>query len=432
MSQLTEPSASSTATRPHNRWLVFIAGVVFNFVLSGTSAFSVLSKALGDTGAWEGWDIALAYSVYNITLAIFGIVVGTRAASLNPRILMYVGSAFFGAGWLISSLSGSSHILFYLGFGLIGGIGGGSLYSFTVTNTLKWFPDKRGLISGILLGAATTGPITVAPFTRLLLGHTNVYTVFAILGAIYLVMMFLVGWMVQIPPADYKPEGWEPAPGSTAASVVEDKNWRQMLATPTFWMLWFIFAFANTPAMMMLSSVVNIGTTQASFTATQATTAVMLMAAANFLGRMGFGWLSDRIGRYPTLLIALAIDLAAILSLSKITSPTMFIGFVMAIGACGGALLVLFPPITAEAFGVKNSGLNYAIMFTAYSAAALIGAKLASSFAATGDYTGAFIIAAILMGIAAALLIFIMIRAFHNRPVPEQHAYEYPNASAAD
>ncbi|MBP3222516.1 MAG: OFA family MFS transporter [Actinomycetaceae bacterium] len=391
-------------TKVTNRWLVFTAGVVFNFVLSGTSAFSILSKALGDTGEWNGENIALAYSIYNIMLAIFGIVIGSISSRLNPKLLMYGGSTFFAAGWIVSSLSSSQHVLFYIGFGVIAGIGGGSLYNFTVTNTLKWFPDKRGLISGILLGAATTGPITVAPFTTMLLSHVSAYQVFLILGIIYVALMFLVSWMVNVPPADYKPAGWEPAATGSTNATGEDKNWKQMLATPQFWMLWLIFAFANTPAMMMLSSVTSIGSTQAHFTTAQATAVVMLMAIANFIGRMGFGAISDRIGRYWTLLLALVVDIIAILSLAMINNANLFIVVVMVVGACGGALLVLFPPITAEAFGVKNSGLNYSIMFTAYSSAALIGGQLASNYKESGDYTGAFIIAGVLMGIALVIL----------------------------
>lgn len=400
----------NTDVKTPNRWMVFAAGFVFNFVLSGTSAFSILSKALNDTGEWDGWDIALAYSLYNIMIAIFGIVIGALGTRIKARPLMYFGSTMFAAGWLISSLSGSNHLLFYLGFGIIAGIGGGSLYNFTVTNTLKWFPDKRGLISGILLGAATTGPITVAPFTTWLLSHVDAYKVFMVLGFIYLALTFLVGWMVHIPAPDYKPEGWEPATAGTANVTGEDKNWKEMLSTSRFWMLWVIFAFANTPAMMMLSSVTAIGDAQAKFTTGQATAVVMLMAIANFLGRMGFGAISDRIGRYWTLLLALGIDIVAILSLSVITNAYFFIGVVMVIGACGGALLVLFPPITSEAFGVKNSGLNYSIMFTAYSAAALIGGKLASAYKASGDYTGAFVIAGVLMGIALLILAFVITR----------------------
>ncbi|MDV0440950.1 OFA family MFS transporter [Methanorbis furvi] len=397
-----------------NRWLVLLAGFIFNFCLSGTSAFSTFVSPVMDTTGWDMGSVTLAYTFYNIMICVFGIVIGVLGPRINSKLLMYVGATLFAAGWIITGFA-TEIWMFWLGFGIIAGIGGGCLYNFSVTNTLKWFPDKKGLISGLLLGGAAIGPVFSAPLATALLGDVGVMASYQIIGIIYGILMFAVGWMVSVPPANYKPDGWEPDTCGTsgAANVVSTKDytWNEMLKTPTFWLLFLVFAFACTPYMMMLSAVSTIGQQQAGMTLAMAAIAVSLLAISNFVGRLLFGAVSDKLGRYKTLLIAVAIDVIAIVMLGTITEPIPFMAVMCILGACGGALLVMFPPITSDNFGSKNSGLNYAIMFVAYSMAALIGPQLLAYFKnTTGAYTLAFSFSAGLMLVAGVILFIVMFK----------------------
>lgn len=128
-----------------------MAGFVFNFALSGTSAFSIFVNPVVAATGWEQGGITLAYTTYNLMICIFGIVIGSRGSKIKARPLMYIGSTFYALGWIITGFA-TTLPLFCLGFGVIAGIGGGCLYNFTVTNTIKWFPDKKGLVAGFLLG----------------------------------------------------------------------------------------------------------------------------------------------------------------------------------------------------------------------------------------------------------------------------------------
>ena len=389
-----------------NRWLVLVAGFVFNFSLSGTSAFSIFVNPVVSATGWEQGKVTLAYTIYNLMICIFGIIIGSRGSKIKARPLMYIGSTFFAVGWIVTGFAASLPI-FYLGFGVLAGIGGGCLYNFSVTNTIKWFPDKKGFVSGLLLGGAAVGPVFCAPVATALLNSLGVFRAYIILGIFYGALTYAVGWMVHIPKADYVPDGWTPPAGVT---VSEGMNWKQMLKTPTFYLLYFVFIFACTPSMMMLGAVASIGQAQAGMTAAMASLAVSLLAISNFCGRMFFGALSDKLGRYLTLIIALAICLIAVLGISQIRVAVPFMVVMCIIGACGGALLVMFPPITSDCFGVKNSGMNYAIMFSAYSIAALVGPQLVTYYKrTTGEYTMAFIWAAVLM-VAAGILLFIVMR----------------------
>ena len=397
--------------QPINRWLILFAGFIFNFSLSSTSAFSIFVLPVAQETGWAAGSITLAYTFYNVMLCIFGIVIGAIGTKISPRVLMYVGSTFFVAGWIVTGLA-TSLAMFYLGFGILAGIGGGMLYNFTVTNTMKFFPDRKGFASGLLLGGAAIGPVFTAPLATALLGSMSVFRAYIVLGIIYAALMFAVAWIIRTPAPDYKPAGWTPPATAAATSTgARDVAWREMLKTPTFWLLYVIFVLACTPTMMMLSNVAKIGAEQAALSASQMALAVSLLAICNFLGRLFFGTLSDRIGRYQTLLLALGILTVSVLVISQITSAIPFMLAVCVIGACGGALLVMFPPITSDLFGVKHSGMNYAILFSAYSIASLVGPQLVARFArATSDgtsYTLAFLVAAGLMVVACALLVVI-------------------------
>ena len=341
----------------------------------------------------------------------FGIVIGSRGNKIKAHLLMYIGSALYAAGWIITGFA-SSIPMFCFGFGIVAGVGGGMLYNFNVTNTIKWFPDRKGFAAGLLLGGSAVGPVFCAPLATSLLNNIDVFYAFTVLGIIYAAIMFAFGWMVHVPKEDYAPKGWE---SSKNTSVIEGKNWKQMMRTSTFYLLYLVFIFACTPSMMMLGTVASIGQAQAGMTQEMASLAVSLLALSNFGGRIFFGALSDKLGRFVTLLIALLICLVAVLVISQITVPVLFIVVMCCIGACGGALLVMFPPITSECFGVKNSGINYAIMFSAYSIAGLVGPQLVTYYkTTTGEYTMAFVWAAILM-VAAAVLLTIVKKKTGNR-----------------
>ena len=393
--------------RKVNRYLVLLAGFVFNFCLSGTSAFSIFVRPMVEHTGWQQGEVALAYTIYNVMLCVFGIVIGAAGSHIRPRPLMYFGSLLFGAGWIVTSYASSLGVT-YFGFGVLCGIGGGCLYNFSVTNTLKWFPDKKGFVSGLLLGGAAIGPVFTAPVATMVLEAHGVLAAYRVMGLIFLALMFCVGWMVQVPAPGYRPEGWEPAAVTANAPSGRDYTWKEMLSTPTFYLLYAILVCACTSSMMMLGAAASIGQEQAGMSAGMASLAVSVLAVSNFAGRMFFGSLSDKLGRYATLLLAMAVNTGAMLLLSRMTEPFGFIAVMALVGACGGALLVMFPPITSENFGVKNSGLNYSIMFSGYSIAAFIGPQLAAHYRAAGSYGPAFAWAAGLTVLALALLLLVM------------------------
>ena len=371
-----------------NRWLVLLAGCIVNFCLSGTSAFSIFVKPVMDATTWSMGAITLAYTLYNIVLCITGIVVGTFSQRWKPWQIIYTGAVLFALGWLVSGMAASVQVM-QLGFGVISGIGGGFLYNYTVTNVIKWFPGRKGFASGLLLGCSAIGPVFCSPVATAILSSMGVFRAYTVMGVIYGALLLTFGWLVRVPEADYRPKGWTPTGGAAAAIAGEGMNWKQMLKTATFYILYIIFIFACTSYMMMLNAAAVIGQEQAGMSVAMAT-------------------LSDKLGRYRTLLLAMMINFVSMIAMSKVTSAVPFLILMCVVGACGGALLVMFPPIVSERYGAKHSGLNYSIMFSAYSVASFVGPQIASYYRGLGNYGPAFIWSACMTAVAALLMLLVM------------------------
>lgn len=385
-----------------NRRLILLAGCVVNFCQSGTSAFSVFVKPVMDATEWPMGSITLAYTLFNIVLCITGIVVGTFSHKCKPWQIIYPGAVLYALGWILTGTAGSV-LAMQLSFGVVGGIGCGFLYNYTVTNVIKWFPDRKGFASGLLLGCSAIGPVFCSPMATTIISKLGVFAAFSIMGTIYGVLLLVFGWLVRPPFAN--------AQSATPVAIgsENDLNWKQMLRTSTFYMLYIVFVCACTSYMMMLNAASVIGQEQAGMSVAMATLSVTLLAICNFGGRMLFGTVSDKFGRYQTLLAVMAINFVAMIAMSMVTAAVPFLVLMCVVGACGGALLVMFPPIVSERFGVKHSSLNYSIMFSAYSVASFVGPQIAAHYREQGNYGPAFIRAAVLTVVAAALL-FVVIR----------------------
>lgn len=339
--------------------------------------------------------ITLAFTLYNVFLCVMGIVVGTVAHKVAPAKIVYFGSLLYAGGWVLTGFAQNIPMM-WLTFGLITGVGGGMLYNYTITSVLKWFPDRRGLASGLVIGFAAIGPVFAAPVATAVIESQDVFTGYIALGVIYGVLMLAFGRLIRPPAEGYVPEGWTPPAAGTGTVTGVQLNWRQMLKTHTFWLLFIVFVGAGTSYMMMLGAAATIGQEQAGMSVEMATLSVTLVALFNFGGRMTFGAISDKLGREKTLMLAMSLNVLAMLAMAVVTDSGMFLALMCLVGAAGGALLALFPALVADQFGAKHSTLNYAIMFTAYSVAALIAPQLAAYYRAQGDYGPAFLWAAVL------------------------------------
>ncbi|MCL2075034.1 MAG: OFA family MFS transporter [Betaproteobacteria bacterium] len=412
-----------TTDKTPNRWLVLLACIVINICL-GTAlyAFSVYVKPLVEILGAETSQIALAFSICTLVIPLAMIVAGKFQDTIGPKKVIFVGGLIFGTAIILTSFAGNLPML-YLTYGILGGAGIGTIYACTVANTVKFFPDKRGLASGLVVAGFASGALFSANLATWLIAQYTVTTTFLIFGVAYLVVITLCVTQVKTAPAGFVPAGWTPpapAAGSAAPASV-DKNWRGMLVDPLFYVLFIVYTIGCVSGLMFMvlaapiaREMFAVGAPTEVATAL-ATTAVLFLAAANTGGRLFWGWVSDKLGRFNVLYMMFAITALAMLGMTQVTSYALYIVVLVSVVLCFGGVMGCFPSITAEAFGSKNLGMNYGIIFFAYGVGGTIGPQLGSRIKeASGDFTLAFIIAGFLALIGLALS-FLAMKITKNR-----------------
>ena len=320
-----------------------------------------------------------------------------------------MGGIVFGIGWALTAFATSIPML-YVTTGIIAGAGNGLLYNPSLNVALKWYPEKKGTMSGILLGAASLGPLVLAKVGAILCESFGTKG-FLFIGAAYTVLVLAVAWLVETPSADYKPEGWTPAQQS--ANAVKDVAPGEMLRTGKFWIMLILFSIACTAGIMMIGSLSMIAQTQLEMTAIVASNMVVVNCLSNFCGRLIIGKLCDKIGNAKTLEIVLLITIVSLFGLRLAgTSVVAFVICLIFLGAAFGGVLVVYPPLTASQFGMKNQGMNYGIMFFGYAIGSLFGPQIAAKFvdsaAGTQAYFNVYLIAMAVAFVGAMINLYLI------------------------
>ena len=269
------------------------------------------------------------------------------------------------------------------------------------------FPRKRGLASGLLAAGYGIGPVVWAPTTVALIGHFGLMWSLRLIGALFFVVVALCSRLVSTAPLDYAPAGWAPKVARTSqAQAAEDKDWKGMLKTPVFWVLAILFTIGTTSGLMVIGHASPIAQDVLGISPGAASAVVSYLAIGMVAGKIGWGVLSDRIGRYPVFVAMLVVAAIALLVMWRGTPISLSCLGICAVGLCYGGFLALMGPVTAETFGNKNLGINFGIMFLTVAIAAYAGPRLATAVyeANGGDYSWAFIIAAII-SVAGLLLV---------------------------
>lgn len=389
-----------------NRWSVFTAAYAIIFVLGSISIFSVFGKPLASAHHWTSIQVSWGLTIYLFSFSISGIFFGRIADLYGAKKNMYLGAIVFGAGWV---LAGQVNTLpmFYLTYGVIAAAGSGMMYNPCLAAVMRWFPDRSGQISGLLLSSAAIGPAIQAPLAAILIQKYPLSTAFTIIGICFAGIILLTGWLIETAPTGFKPAGWNPAPTQTAAaSGGPDHTWQQMLGTGTFWLLLALFICSTSPGIMLIRSISDMAQKQIGVAATAAAFAVSISTIANFAGRLSFGTFFDKFGGFKSLYLIFASSIAALLLMTIAKTWAVFIVCVLLLGIAFGGALVVFPPFTRKYFGVKNLGVNYGIMFLGYAGGAFVGPMASAYFIDTyKSFYGSYLFAAAVSALGILLTI---------------------------
>ncbi|MCM2334087.1 MAG: OFA family MFS transporter, partial [Anaeromyxobacteraceae bacterium] len=383
-------------------WLVTLAGVGLNLALGILYAWSIFSKQLTEPlerGGF-GWTRTQATLPYTIAIACFALMMvpaGRLQDKLGPRLIATVGGALTGLGLFVASFAGPGVTWpAMVGFGLLAGTGFGLGYAAATPAAVKWFPpEKKGLITGIVVGGFGVAPVYISPLAKHLLATHGVATSFRILAAAFSVAMLGLAQLIQDPP--------KAAPKKAAAGSAADATWRQMVRTPTFWSLYLQYAFAATAGLMIIGHLAKIVAVQSGGAVT-AGLVLPVLAIFNAGGRVAAGVISDRIGRMITVAFVCILQAFNMAFFSSYATEAGFLLGAALVGFNYGACLSLFPSSAADQWGTRNLGLNYGILFTAWGVGGVFGPMLASWIAdAHGAYTLAYQVASLLLAAATVL-----------------------------
>lgn len=395
-----------------NRWLVLIASTVINLCVGAIYAFSVFAGPLSEQHGWTMGQVMMAFTI-NAAISPIPMILGGKILDKGgAKICVIAGGAMFGLGLYLTGLA-TTPVAMYLAYGVLGGFGCGIAYSGTLGNTVKLFPDKRGLASGIVTAGYGGAAIIAAPIANYLIQNYGVLSAFKFIGLAYLIITVVSGLFVKAAPQGYKPEGWNPP--ATAGPTGVNIPWTKMIATYKFYIIAGMFMIGALSGMMVTANASVIGQSMFGLTATVAAIYVSAYSLSNCLGRVLWGAVSDRIGRVNALLGIYIVIAAMMLLIANSSSALGFGVALVGIGLCFGGTMGVFPGIVGEKFGMKFYGVNYGITFIGYSAAAFFGPKIAAQVAEAnnGNFTNAFYIALAISLIG--LLLAVVFKALEKR-----------------
>ena len=376
-----------------NRWVVLIASTSILLCTGAIYAFSVFAEPLSLAKNWSKADVMIAFSINAAVGPIPMILGGFLTDKGLAKWSSVIGGLLFGLGFFLTGFV-TSPIMLYVTYGLLSGFGQGLAYSGCLSNTIRFFPDKKGLASGIITAGMGGASIIAAPIGHHLIENYGVLHAFQTLGCSYLIVVVVASVFIKVAPVNYQPEGWTPASIQQGKAII-NKNWLEMLKTPYFYLIFFMLGTGAFSGLMIASNASGIGQQMFGLTAGIASFYVSLYSLSNCAGRVVWGTVSDKLGRNKTLNIIFLVIIFAFISFLYIPSQIGFAIGIIALGLCFGGVMGVFPPMVMENYGPVNQGVNYGVIFIGYSSAAFFAPKVTADILANngGSYTYAFYIA---------------------------------------
>jgi len=423
-----------------NRWIVVIGAIMIQLALGAIYAWSAfttpLQGAVGNISefAFTKTETQAIFSAGLAVFAIFTIIGGRLSLKYGPRKIAFLGGILLGLGYILGSFVGANFPLKLIFIGILGGAGIGLGYVVPIAVGVKWFPDKKGLVSGLAVAGFGFGafiwillanPPSILGLNGLITRQTgafaftiaNVDNAFLIYGILFFLLVAIGSLVMKNPPAGWKPEGWNPNDITKSTKKIGlNYKPREMCKTKTFYLLWLMFIIGALAGLMVIGNVQNFaksptdGFIANGFIEKEAIDFAVIGAAVclpifNGIGRIVWGQVSDKVGRRKAL-ISMFIFQGIMMMVFFYTTGSPYFFYVVAalIGFNFGGNFALFPSACADSFGSENLGLNYGFIFTAYGIGGIVGPILAGAVQDAGmSFLYAFIPASIMCFVAAFL-----------------------------
>jgi OFA family oxalate/formate antiporter-like MFS transporter len=415
-------------------WTVTFSGTGINLALGVLYAWSVVQAAITkevSAGNWD-WESTSIRDPYSVALVVFAFAMvpaGRMLDKWGPRLTSSIGGLLVGAGFIIASMS-SSYWAWIIGFGVLAGTGIGMSYASATPAAVKWFPAKRtGLVTGLVVGGFGLASAYIAPLATFMQNTLGITQTMLYLGITFLIVVVVLSQLLISPPAGYVP-GDTPAPknetAATAGPAKADWTWKEMMATPTFWLLWLTFAIGAGAGLMVIGAAAKMAKLSLG---DMAWLAVTVLAIGNASGRVIAGILSDKIGRKASLTLFMMFQAALIFGFIFLPKDSAMVVVLVAtfIGFNYGTNLTLFPSATKDLYGSKNLGLNYGIVFTAWGVGGAILSRISIYLEeSSGSWDNSCIMAGSLLVFGAIATLFL------RAPKPKKTSAPIGQTASAD
>ena len=387
-----------------NRWGIAVAGVFLQMALGAVYAWSVFRLPLAKQFGWSISEVTLTFTISIFVLGVAAFFGGLWLNRKGPRIVALTGGFLYGAGVFLASFSDYKLWWLYLTYGVIGGIGVGFSYIVPVAVLVKWFPDHRGLITGVAVGGFGAGALITAPVATRLIQSVGVLSTFAYLGAAYLIVTVVAGYFMQNPPDGWKPEGWTAMGTRAFQPSTRDYTLGEALRTWQWWALWSLLFLNTSAGISVISQESPLFQELGRVSAVAAASMVGVASIGNALGRVFWAWASDSITRRATFAVMFLAQVALFWAFPTINSPGALTIVAFVVLLCYGGGFGTMPAFVADYFGPKNVGPIYGLMLTAWGFASAFGPLLIASMRQTsGSYRDALHVIAVVMLVSALL-----------------------------
>lgn len=392
-------------TKPANRGLIVLGTIITQMGLGTIYTWSLFNQPLVDKFGWTLSSVATTFSITSFCLAFATLFAGKFQERIGLRRLTMVAGIALGTGLMASAVS-PSLTLIYLLMGVVVGFADGTAYITTLSNLIKWFPNRKGLIAGISVGAFGTGSLLFKYVNSFLIAEVGVSEAFFYWGVIVMAMILVGSSLLK-----------EPAAVSVQQTAVQgqtrDFSLAEMLATKESYLLFIIFFTACMSGLYLIGIVKDIGVQMAGMDMAMAANAVSAIAIFNTVGRIVLGALSDSVGRMRVISFTLFVTILAVSVMTFLPlNPVLFFICVSAIAFCFGGNITVFPAIVGDFFGLKNHSKNYGVIYQGFGIGALSGSFIAAQL---GGFQATFM--AIIIMSVVSLLITLWVKPPKHQPV---------------
>jgi len=405
-----------------NRGFVILGAILIQLALGAIYAWSVFTPDLIGAG-WSKLDTQIVFSVGLAAFAVFMVFAGKKLNKWGPKKLAMIGGVVLGLGYALAGLfGGTSFWALVIFIGLIGGAGIGFAYVVPIAVGMRWFPDKKGMITGLAVagfGFGAMGWVKLAGSWGHLIENVGLSSTFTIYGIVFAVMVIIGGMWMVFPPEGWKPAGFKEKEKLTTekkATPVKDFNSNNMLKSIQFYLIFFTFVFSAGAGLMSIGlmklypieALKEAGMDAVSASAIAGTAMAVFFSLANGLGRIIWGIISDKIGRKTSIIFMTAIQGVVVISFTYMAGSEylLYLGATI-IGFNFGGNFALFPTITADIFGAKNVGQNYPFIFLAYGVGGIVGPMIGGALGDMGNFPLAFTVSGIAVLVGTVLTIMV-------------------------